>query len=192
VLQLDVWLTLGILTCATLPFYLLGAGVLHAGGHQPQGLDMVRLLSHMFTQTLGNGSLWLFGGAAFCILYSSVVAGFGGMARLLPDFLVEFGWLARSNLGARRTWIRAYGVVAPVASLGIYLLVNNPLTLLSIGALAGALLLPIQSGSTLWLQQRRLDVQLRPSALASRALFLTFLFQVVLAGLVIRYAIPWP
>jgi hypothetical protein len=149
---------------------------------------MVRLLSHMFTQTLGNWSVWLFGGAAFCILFSSVVAGFGGTARLLPDFLVEFGWLERSNLGARRAWIRAYGTAAPVASLGIHLLVNNPLVLLSIGALAGALLLPIQSGSTLWLQKRHLEAQLRPSAAASLALLLTCLFQVVLAGLVIRYA----
>ena len=192
VLQLDVWVTLVILTCATLPFYLLGAGVLHAGGHQPQGLDTVRLLSQMFTQTLGNWSLWLFGGAAFCILFSSVVAGFGSTARLLPDFLVEFGWLARSNLGARRAWIRAFGALAPVASCGGYLLVNNPLTLLSIGALAGAVLLPVQSGSTLWLQHRRLDSGLRPSSLARKALILTFLFQLLLAALVVRYAIPWP
>ena len=41
VLQMDVWMTLLILTCATLPFDLLGAGVLHARGQSPQGLEMV-------------------------------------------------------------------------------------------------------------------------------------------------------
>ena len=83
-LQLDVWLTLAILTCATLPFYLLGAGVLHATGQQPQGLDTVRVLSAMFTHTLGGWSLPLFGGAAFCVLFSTVVGGFGGIRRSTP------------------------------------------------------------------------------------------------------------
>jgi Mn2+/Fe2+ NRAMP family transporter len=189
VLQLDVWITLGILTCATLPFYLLGAGVLHATGQNPQGLDTIAALSEMFTQTLGSGSLWLFGGAAFCILFSSAVAGFGGSARMLPDYLIEFGLLDRNHLHARRAWIRAFGVVAPVVGMAAYLLVRDPLVLLSIGALAGALLLPIQSGSTLWLQGRRLDPSDRPSAVARGSLWLTFLFQVVLAVLVIRYAV---
>lgn len=189
VLQLDVWITLAILTCATLPFYLLGAGVLHATGRNPQGLDTVRVLSEMFTQTLGIGSLWLFGGAAFCILFSSAVAGFGGSARLLPDYLIEFGLLDRGHLHARRAWIRAYGTLAPIVGLAAYLLVRDPLVLLSIGALAGALLLPIQSGSTLWLQDRRLDARFRPSPVARWSLWATFALQAVLAVLVIRFVV---
>ncbi|MGK2926437.1 MAG: Nramp family divalent metal transporter [Lysobacterales bacterium] len=192
VLQTDVWVTLVILSCATVPFYLLGAGVLHATGQNPQGLETVLVLSNMFTQTLGSWSIWLFGSAAFCILFSSAVAGFGGTARFLPDFLVEFGWLDRADLEARRAWIRVFGVIAPVASLGIYLLVKNPLVLLSVGALAGALLLPIQSGSTLWLHKNRLEAQLRPSLVARASLWLIFLFQLALAILVIRYAVSWP
>jgi Mn2+/Fe2+ NRAMP family transporter len=189
VLQLDVWITLAILTCATLPFYLLGAGVLHATGQNPQGLDTIAALSEMFTQTLGSGSLWLFGGAAFCILFSSAVAGFGGIARLLPDYLIEFGLLERGHLHARRAWIRACGALAPVVGLGAYLLVRDPIVLLSIGALAGALLLPIQSGSTLWLQGRRLEPALRAALVTRAALWVTFAFQAVLAVLVIRYAV---
>jgi len=191
VLQLDVWVTLAVLTCATLPFYLLGAGVLHAGGKIPQGLEMVHVLSGMFTQTLGNWSLWLFGGAAFFILWSSVLSGYGGTARLLPDFLVEFGLLHRERLSARKAWIRGWGTAAPLAGCVFYLTARDPLVLLLIGAVAGAVLLPIQSGSTLWLQRNHLEAPLRASTGARLALWLTFLFQAAMVVLVVRYALPW-
>jgi hypothetical protein len=191
VLQLDVWTTLLILTCATLPFYLLGAGVLHASGQSPQGLDLIRVLSGMFTQTLGAWSLWLFGGAAFCVLISSAISGFGGTARFLPDFLIEFGLLDRARLRTRRAWIRAYGTLAPLAGCAIYLLALDPLGLLLIGALAGAVLLPIQSGATLWLQKHHMDARLRASRKVRVALWLTFLFQLAMAVLVVLYVFPW-
>ncbi len=189
VLHTDVWVTLAILTCATLPFYLLGAGVLHALGERPQGLDTVLTLSNMFTQTLGPGARWLFGGAAFCILLSSAIAGFGGIARFLPDFLIEFGWLQRANLHARRAWIRGYGTLAPLASCLLYFMAPQPLLLLTIGALAGALLLPIQSGATIWLQARRLEPTLRPTALTQSLLWLIFLLQAGLALLLVSYTL---
>ncbi|MBI2994494.1 MAG: Nramp family divalent metal transporter [Gammaproteobacteria bacterium] len=189
VLQLDVWVTLAILTCATLPFYLLGAGVLHAAGLRPQGLETVSALSAMFTRTLGGWSLWLFGGAAFCILFSSVVAGFGGISRMVPDYLVEFGFIDRQRLATRIYWTRGCGAVLPVASLVFYLAIPNPVVLLMVGALMGALLLPVQSGATLWLQRYRMDPHLRPFAPAHALLQLTFLFQAVMATLVIAYVV---
>jgi manganese transport protein len=182
VLQQDVWLTLLILTAATVPFYLLGAGVLHASGLQPQGLDTVRVLSGAFTETLGAGSLWLFAVAAFCILYSSVIAGFGGISRFLPDCLVEFGWLDRADLANRKRWTRIFGAVLPLASGVVYLAFPDPVALLTIGALMGAALLPVQSGATIWLQ-RRLDARLRPGAAARALLWCTFLFQAGMAAL---------
>lgn len=188
-LQTDVWITLAILTCATLPFYLLGAGVLHATGQQPQGLDTVRVLSGMFTGTLGGWSLWLFGGAAFCVLYSSVVAGFGGISRFAPDFLVEFGYLARSNIAARRRWIRGCGALLPVASAVGYFVMPSPVALLTVGALMGAVLLPLQSGATLWLQRRWMDERVRHGALAHAALWLTFVFQIAMAAAVTWFVI---
>lgn len=187
VLQLDISVTLVILTCATLPFYLLGAAVLHATGQQPQGLETVSVLSAMFTETLGHWSLWLFGGAAFCILFSSVVAGFGGISRIGADYLVEFGLLDRTRLEPRLRWTRAFGTLLPLVSVIFYLAIPNPVALLSIGALGATLLLPVQSGATLWLQRQRMDQRLRPGRAARALLWLTLLFQLVLAALVVRY-----
>jgi Mn2+/Fe2+ NRAMP family transporter len=192
VLQLDVWCTLVILTCATVPFYLLGAGVLHETGQRPQGLETVSVLSDMFTRTLGGWSLWLFGGAAFCILFSSAVAGFGGISRFAPDYLVEFGLLDRARLAARIAWIRGVGAIAPLACYLFYLWLPNPIRLLSVGALMGAVLLPVQSGATLWLQRRCLDPRLAPSRAARAGLWAIFIFQAIMAVLVIRWVIRLP
>lgn len=190
VLQADVCITLVILTLATLPFFLLGAGVLHAQGLQPQGLETVAVLSGMFTQTLGGWAWWLFAVAAFCILFSSVVAGTGGVTRLAPDYLVEFGLLQRARLDARIRCTRLLGVLLPLASLLCYLALPSPVRLLTIGALAGAVLLPVQSGATLWLQYRCMDARLRPSLPAQAFLWLTFAFQCVMAALVLYFALP--
>jgi hypothetical protein len=189
VLQADVWITLAILTCATVPFYLLGAGVLHRTGQQPQGFETVSVLSRMFTQTLGGWSLWLFGGAAFCILFSSVVAGFGGISRFLPDYLIEFGFMDRSRLAQRVGLTRSFGAVIPLVSFLFYVATPNPVLLLSIGALVATLLLPVQSGATLWLQRHCMDPRLGPSPLARAGLWVIFLFQALMAALVIGYVL---
>ena len=77
----------------------------------------------------------------------------------------------------------------PVASYVCYLVLEDPVLLLFVGALAGALLLPVQSGATLWLQQHRLDHRIRPSVPARAGLWLVFTFQVMMAALIIWYVI---
>ena len=59
-MQTDVVLTLIVLTFATIPFYMLGAGVLNRMGQMPDGLDTLSILSNMYTQTLGQWAWWLF------------------------------------------------------------------------------------------------------------------------------------
>ncbi|MFP6641265.1 MAG: Nramp family divalent metal transporter, partial [Myxococcota bacterium] len=81
VVQMDVLLTLLIVICATIPFYILGAGVLHAAGRMPEGLNVVSVLSGMFTDTLGPWAYWLFVIGAFSILFSTAIAGVAGGSR---------------------------------------------------------------------------------------------------------------
>ena len=90
VLHTDVWATLIILTFATVPFFILGAGVLFESGTTPEGIDAVKVLSGMFTETLGPWSMWVFGLGAFFILFSTTLSGIGAGGRVFPD--------ARSNL----------------------------------------------------------------------------------------------
>ena len=189
VLKTDVWVTLLILTCATLPFYILGAGVLNALGERPDGLETLSVLSGMFTQTLGPWAVWLFGIGAFCILFSTTLAAVSGGGRYIPDYLMELGYLDRDNLRARRLIIRGYAVVILILAFLLYLTGQNPVLLVTIGALTLALMLPIQSGAVLWLQARRMDPRIRPGRFVRGAVWAIFLFELGMSGLVVRYVV---
>lgn len=189
VLQTDVWVTLLILTCATVPFYLLGAGVLHALGEQPSGLETISVLSNMFTETLGPWAVWLFGIGAFCILFSTMLAAVSGGGRYIPDYLIELGYLERDDLRARQRIIRGYALVIPIFAFLLYLTVQNPVLLVTIGAMTLALMLPVQSGAVLWFQARRMDPRIRPGRFIRAAVWAIFLFELGMSGLVIRYVV---
>ncbi len=188
VMQTDVWTTLIILTCATVPFYLLGAGVLHRNGLTPEGLDTIPVLSSMFTATLGDWSLWLFGIGAFFILFSTSISSTGAGGRYLPEYAIELGFVNRWQIN-RRLWIRFYTVIVPVIGLGLYLANPSPIELVTIAASVGALVLPIQSGLTLYLHARHLDPRVQPGWLGRTFLKLIFVFQCLMAGAVLRFAI---
>ena len=189
VLRTDVWITLGLLTLATIPFYFLGAGVLHTVGVEPQGTDMVMALSNMFTETLGSWSLWVFAVGAFCILYSSSVAAVAGGGRYIPDYLMELGFLDRARVDVRYGIIRGYAIVVPFIGLALYAGFQRPVLMVTIAASTAAVMLPIQSGLTLYLQKKRLPVQMQPKPLARRLLKLTFLFQATMACFVLYYVV---
>ena len=189
VLQTDVWVTLVLLTCATLPFYILGAGVLRAVGKEPSGLETISMLSEMFTQTLGPWSLWLFGIGAFCILFSTMLSAVAAGARYIPDYIMELGYLRRHNLTARRAFIRGYCTAAPIIAFVIYLTIPNPVLLVTIGALTLALLLPIQSGAVLWFQKNRMDPRIRPGRFIRGAIWGIFAFELAMSALVITFVV---
>jgi hypothetical protein len=189
VVQADVWVTLIILTCATLPFFVLGAGVLNAMGERPQGLETLSVLSNMFTQTLGGWAVWVFAIGAFCILFSSTLAGISAGGRFVPDYLIELGFVDRSKLWVRRASIRIYGAAVPLVGFLFYLGVQRPVLLVSIGAIAAAVMLPIQSGAVLWLQRNHLDPRVQPPVYVHVIIACIFLFQLSMAYLVIRYVV---
>lgn len=189
VLHMDVWATLLILTCATLPFYILGAGVLHKLGEIPNGLETLSVLSNMFTRTLGPWAVWVFEIGAFFILFSTTLSAIGASGRFIPDYLIELGFLKRQNLKARIQIIRGYVMIIPLVGLIFYLTFKNPVFLVTIGAITAALFLPIQSGATLYLHKKHLNPEIRPGKIATFAIWGIFLFQLFMSYLVIRFVV---
>ena len=186
VLHADVWLTLLILTLATVPFYLLGAGVLHATGARPEGLETIEVLAGMFTGTLGGWSVLLFAVGAFCILFSTTLSGVGAGGRVFPDYIVEFGFIKRTKIH-RRQWTRGYVIVIPIIAFFLDLGFQNPVILVMISASFAAITLPIQSGATLWLQKRHMDQRIKPHWILKAALWATFVFQLLMSFFVIWF-----
>lgn len=189
VLRADVWVTLLLLTCATIPFYLLGAGVLHSLGRTPSGTETISALSLMFTQTLGAWSIWPFAVGAFAILFSSSLAGVAAGARFIPDYLIELGYLDRESLSARQAIIRWYCLGIPFVGFGLYAGFERPVLMVTIAASYAAIMLPIQSGMTIYLQTQYLPARVRPRKTAYWLLRLMFMVQSVLAIAVIYFAV---
>ena len=188
VLQTDVVATLIILTLATVPFFILGAGVLNPNGEIPEGLDTIRVLSGMFTETLGGWSLWVFGIGAFFILFSTTLSGVGAGGRVFPDYVIEWGFISRLRIH-RAKWTRGYVIAIPLMAFLLYFSFQNPIALILISATFAAITLPIQSGAALWLQRNVMDQRVRPGRTMHLALWATFVFQVIMAGVAVWYGV---
>ncbi len=189
VLRTDVWVTLLILTMATIPFYFLGAGILHATGQTPSGHETVRALSGMYTETLGDWSIWVFATGAFFILYSSTVSAVAAQSRILPDYFIEFGLLSRDRLDIRKKITRWWIFGAPVAGFLIAVFIQRPVLLVSIAACVFAMMLPIQTWMTLYLQSRRLPEEIQPQTTTKYFLLFTLALQAIMALLVLYFVV---
>lgn len=190
VLHTDVWLALAVVTCATIPYYVLGAGVLNKMGLQPEGSDeTISVLSNIFTQTLGGWAVWAFSIGAFFILFSTVLSGVGAGGRAIPDYLIEMQIFDRSRIDIRRAIIRWYVAFLPIFAFLIYLFSPGFVFLIKVGGLTSAIMLPIQSGATLYLQSRNMDPRIRPRKPAYLGLWAVFFFQVAMAVCVVWFVV---
>ncbi len=190
VLHTDVWLALIVVTCATIPYYILGAGVLNQMGIVPEGNDeTISALSNIFTQTLGQWAVWIFSIGAFFILFSTVLSGAGAGGRPIPDYLIELKLIDRNNLSLRKSIIRWYLGFLPIVAFLIYLFVPNFVILIMIGGLTSALFLPIQSGATIYLQKKFMDSRIQPNKIVKYGLWVIFAFELVMAGFVVWFVV---
>lgn len=181
VMQTDVLLTLGLLTCATIPFYMLGAGVLYRLDQHPDGLETIPVLSNMYTQTLGEWAFWLFMVGAFFVLYSTAISGLGGGVRVFADGMSVMGLIKRDDYAARVRILRVWALVSPLVTSMAYFFFQNPVWMLTMGHLFGAIKFPLIAGGTLYLRYKHLDPRLRPSSKTDLLLWLCFLLMIGLA-----------
>jgi manganese transport protein len=185
VLQIDVWLNLVVLTLSTVPFYMLGAGVLHRMGEKPDGLETLSLLSNMYTETLGEWAFWLFMIGAFFVLFSTLVAALAGTARTFADCMIVLRVIPDDDYPARVQMIRAFTVLSPVIMTLCYFTVQNPVWLLTVGGVFYAALSPIVAGGVIYLRYRRTDPRLAPSRQTDLILWACFLAILGVAGYVL-------
>jgi hypothetical protein len=190
VLHTDVWLGLIIISCATIPYYILGAGVLHKNGLDPEGAaDTIAVLSNIFTETIGAWAVWVFAIGAFFILFSTVLSGVGGGGRFIPDYFIEMQLFDRSNLALRKAITRWYLAILPIVAFLIYLLSPSFVFLIIVGGLTSAIFLPIQCGACLYLQSSNMDPRIRPCTATRAGLWVIFVCEAAMAALVLRFVV---
>jgi manganese transport protein len=140
VLSADAWVSCIVYTGATLAFYLLGAAVLNRKGLDVTNADMISTLSHMYVETFGSWSLWLFLIGASAVLYSTIFV---------------------ATASDRQRTLKQMCVIVPLAWTILYLIWGSPVTLVFVGAVAQGLMIPFLALAALWLNLRRTDPALR-------------------------------
>ncbi|HZP92773.1 MAG TPA: Nramp family divalent metal transporter [Burkholderiales bacterium] len=162
VMNVDVVCSMLIYTAATIAFYLLGAGILHGMGKVPGGLDMIVVLSNIYTQTLGGWAKWLFYVGAIVILYGTIFAATAGHSRMCSDLLRLLGVFEHDDIRARNRYRDVFIVVLTVIPLIMYFLFGQaPVSMVTWGGIAQAATLPVIGFGTIYLTARHLPKEMK-------------------------------
>lgn len=182
VMNVDIIASMVVYCIATLAFYMLGAGILHRGGLVPKGMDMIPVLSNMYTQTLGPWALWLFYVGAIATLYGTIFAATAGNSRALADTARLFGAFDRGNFPARLKFINRFVWVALIVPLVLFFVFRSPVNMVKAGGVAQAAMLPILGIGALYLRHKRLPREVAPNRIATILLWLVAATMIVAVG----------
>ena len=178
----DVIFSMVIYTFATIAFYFLGAGVLKGMGLIPEGSEMVRVLSSIYTETLGAWSFGLFMVGAFAVLYSTVFASTAAHCRVWADFVGMLGLYDKSDYSKRLRAIRTFVVLLLVVPCLYFMWIREPVLMVKIGGIAQAIMLPVIGGFTLYLRYRRMPSRILPKGWVTLMLWVSAVLMALLMG----------
>ncbi len=183
VMNVDVIGSMIIYTIATVAFYLLGAGILNKMGLVPAGKDMIITLTNIYTQTFGEWAKWLFYVGAIVILFGTIVAATAGHSRVFSDFVRLLGGFRNDDVQARNRWRDIFIVVLVVIPVIMFFIFGQaPVAMVTWGAIAQAMMLPIISFGTIFLVQAHLPKEIKAPYWLMGALWLG---AIVITGFVV-------
>jgi manganese transport protein len=185
VMHLDILASMVVYTVATVAFYLLGAGILHARGTVPSQRDMIPVLSTIYTGTLGPWVLPLFYLGAVVVLYGTIFAATAAHSRLFADMCRVMGLYARDDYAQRLRYRRGFVILLTVLPAALFLVFASPVKMVVAGGIVQSVMLPVVGFGTLYLRYRRLPAELAPSAAVTAGLWVA---SVVMLGATVVYA----
>ena len=185
VMHVDILCSLVIYTLATVAFYLLGAGVLNRMGVVPAERDTVRVLSQIYTQTLGEWALWLFYAGAVVTLYGTIFASTAAHSRLFADAMRLAGAYTRDDTRSRLRWRNRFLIALSVIPPVLYWFLEAPVKMVLAGGLAQSALLPLIGLAAIYLRHTSLPREIRPSVGTTVLLWIAAF---VMLGFAVYYA----
>lgn len=181
VLKIDAWVSMVIYTSATVAFYLLGAAVLHAKGLKVSNADMVPTLSTMYRESFGEIGYWAYLLGAFMVLYKTVFLATASNGRLSADLLRHFHLLKLRDEEHRQRVIKWVCVTLSAVYFAINLLIpKQPVTLVNVGALAQAIMLPFLGAAALYFLYRKTAPALWPTKPGAALLWVSSILMAVM------------
>jgi manganese transport protein len=182
VMHADIIVSMIVYTVATVAFYMLGAGILHGMGKVPAAGDMIPVLSNIYTQTLGEWSLWLFYAGAIFTLYGTIFAATAANSRVFADMFRLMGFFKADDYPRRLRYRNLFVVLLSTIPVALYFLVQSPVQMVVAGGIAQAMMLPVIGLSTLYLRHRYLPKAIEPSRWVTVALWVATALIVWLMG----------
>ena len=173
IMYYDAFLAMVVYTIVTAAFYLLGAAVLHRQGLVPEGYSVIRILSEMYTQTLGPWAEVIFMIGAFMALYSTFFTATASFTRMFTDAFGQLGWLRFYHYPSRKRMIAILAWAFPMAWCALFLLIKLPVGMILVGGFMTSVLLLLVVLSALHFRYRRLPAPLKPSAVYDLAFWLS-------------------
>jgi len=162
VMYLDGIISMVIYTVATCAFYVLGAAILHSQGLIPEGYALIKTLSHLYTDSLGNGTMWVFLLGALMTLYSTLFVANASAARMYSDAMSILGLFDYSDERKRFYWIRFFACILPVLWGVLFLTIQTPVFMVMIGGISLTILLLLVAYSAILFRYKRLPEVLKP------------------------------
>ena len=161
VMKVDAWVSWGVYTLSTAAFYMLGASVLHPQGLQPEGTQVMEVISGIFSTAVGQwgGTLFLVG--AGVALFKTILANVPSLGRQVANTLSVFGAFDWTNMVVRDRWMRVIMIVLPITWGTLGVLANSPLALVIIAGILNALFLMGVAVATLYLSRTQTDPRVK-------------------------------
>ncbi|HCU86196.1 MAG TPA: hypothetical protein DGP39_01600 [Verrucomicrobiales bacterium] len=134
---------------------------------------MIADLSKMY-RPLGKSGLTIFLIGAFVVLFSTLVTASASNARLLGDGLVLFQRIEKPKDDKGRANLLSRCCIAiPVMCTMVYLFIPEPVTLVLLGGVAQALMLPLLAIAALYFRHKQTDKPLQPGTVWTAFLWLS-------------------
>lgn len=182
VMHLDIIASMIIYTIATIAFYLLGAGILHGMGKVPAAGDMIPVLSNIYTQTLGEWSLWIFYVGAIFTLYGTIFAATASNSRVFADMACLMGFFEAGDYRQRVRYRNGFIIAITAIPVVFFFLFKSPVKMIVAGGVAQALMLPVIGIGTLYLHHRHLPASIAPPRRVTAAMWIATAIIVLLMG----------
>jgi hypothetical protein len=169
----------------TVAFVILGAELLKPKGLIPEENKVAETLGQILGQLWGPVGFWFMVTGVFIGFWDTVLADQDGHSRLFANGTRHMLGNRLKGKWKEDKWLRKFFVIflVTVLPIALYLLIGNPVQLLKISGAIEAAHIPIVAGVTLYLNRKKLPVDLQPSPLVFGITLLAAVFFAAFAGL---------
>jgi Mn2+/Fe2+ NRAMP family transporter len=187
VMYLDAIISMVIYTVATISFYMLGAAVLHGRSEIPKGYEMVRTLSKMYTESVGPGAKYIFLFGAVIVLYSTLFSALAAWSRTFGDAFGRLKLIDYFDKKQREKFIAIFAWITAFIWLTLYILIKEPVIMVSLGGIGTAVILLIVVYVTYYYRYKWLSKELYPSKIYDVFLWLSAIV-IICVGIKVFYS----